>query len=104
MLAHVIPLSELSACISSVTWLCANRVSLPVDKSKYYVIFHPVQKKISLNDVHLMINDKILKNDSLIKYLGWEFILTPILMGKYTLIMYQRSKESLVFYLNYDIL
>ena len=51
------------------TWLCANRVSLHVDKSKY-VIFHPVQKKISLNDAHLMINDKILKNDSFIKYLG----------------------------------
>ena len=51
------------------TWLCANRVSLHVDKSKY-VIFHPVQKKISLNDVRLMMNDKILKNDSFIKYLG----------------------------------
>ena len=84
------------------TWFCANRVSLHVDKSRY-VIVHPVQKKISLNGVHLMINDKLLKTIHLLN--TWEFILTPILIGKYTLIMYQRrSKEALVFYLNYDIL
>ena len=49
-------------------WLCANRLSLNVDKSNF-VIFHAPQKKIT-NEIKLYINDKELKRSFCIKYLG----------------------------------
>ena len=49
-------------------WLCANKLSLNVDKSNF-VIFHPPQKKIN-NDIKLNINGKELKRHFCIKYLG----------------------------------
>ena len=50
-------------------WLCANKVSLNIEKSKY-VWFHSPQKRVSLDKVKLMINERILTNDKHIKYLG----------------------------------
>ena len=49
-------------------WLCSNHISLNVEKSNF-VIFHPPQKKISLN-LKLYLNEKELKQDSCIRYLG----------------------------------
>jgi hypothetical protein len=49
-------------------WLCANKLSLNVDKSNF-VIFHPPQKKIN-DDIKLNINGKELKIHFCIKYLG----------------------------------
>ena len=50
------------------TWLCANKLSLNIDKSNF-VIFHPPQKKMEFN-VRLLINDKQLNQDYCIRYLG----------------------------------
>lgn len=51
------------------TWLCANRLSLNIDKSNY-VLFHPPQKNIQRLSLNLKINDKHLKREFCIKYLG----------------------------------
>ena len=50
------------------TWLCANKLSLNIEKSNF-VIFHPPQRKITYN-VELKLNDKLLKQEKCIKYLG----------------------------------
>ena len=49
-------------------WLCANKLSLNVDKS-HFVIFHPFQKKLNYN-VCLSINNQVLTQKSSLKYLG----------------------------------
>ena len=49
-------------------WLCANKLSLNIDKSNF-VIFHPPQKKIEYT-VKLQINNKIIEEKKCIKYLG----------------------------------
>ena len=49
-------------------WLCANKLSLNIDKSNF-VIFHPPQKKL-IQDVKLTINRKELTREYSIKYLG----------------------------------
>ena len=51
------------------TWLCANRLSLNIEKSSY-VIFHPPQKKVQSLNFNLNISDKQLKREYCIKYLG----------------------------------
>lgn len=51
------------------TWLCANRLSLNIDKSNF-VIFHPPQKNVQSLNFCLKINDKQLKTEYCIKYLG----------------------------------
>ena len=53
-------------CVHS--WLCANKLSLNVDKSNF-VIFYSPQKKLSY-DLHVYINNKLLKLETEIKYLG----------------------------------
>ncbi len=49
-------------------WLCANRLSLNIEKSNF-VIFNPPQKKLSFDHI-LIINGKHLKREYSIKYLG----------------------------------
>ena len=49
-------------------WLCANKLSLNVEKSNF-VLFHPSQRKIGIN-FQLSINDKIIKQCYSVKYLG----------------------------------
>ena len=49
-------------------WLCANKLSLNIDKSNF-VIFHPTQKKLTYA-VNIAINNKFLKYKDNIKYLG----------------------------------
>ena len=49
-------------------WLCANKLSLNIDKSNF-VIFRPPQKKIEYT-VKLQINNKIIEERKCIKYLG----------------------------------
>ena len=49
-------------------WLCANKLSLNIDKSNF-VIFRPPQKKIEYT-VKLQINNKIIEEKKCIKYLG----------------------------------
>ena len=49
-------------------WLICNKLSLNIEKSSF-VIFHPPQKKLN-HHVTLSINDKVLKKDASIKYLG----------------------------------
>jgi len=50
------------------SWLCANKLSLNVDKSSF-VIFHPPQKKMNYN-LNININSENLKQETQIKYLG----------------------------------
>ena len=49
-------------------WLCANKLSLNIDKSIFF-IFRPPQKKIEYT-VKLQINNKIIEEKKCIKYLG----------------------------------
>ena len=49
-------------------WLCANKLSLNIEKSNF-VVFHPPQKK-SQYSMNLKINNKTLQEKSSIKYLG----------------------------------
>ena len=49
-------------------WLCANKLSLNIEKSSY-VLFHPPQRKITFNFI-LNISDKYLRQENCIKYLG----------------------------------
>jgi hypothetical protein len=49
-------------------WLCANKLSLNVDKS-HFVIFHPVQKVVDYT-INLSINNKDLVGKKSYKYLG----------------------------------
>ena len=66
-------LTSLQASINSElsnvnSWLCANKLSLNIDKTSF-VIFHPPQRKVTFN-FHLTLNGKKLQQDSCIKYLG----------------------------------
>ena len=54
--------------ISVNQWLCANKLSLNMDKSNF-VIFHPPQKKVNYN-IKLKIDNKDIKEMKSIKYLG----------------------------------
>ena len=49
-------------------WLCANKLSLNVDKSNF-VIFHPPQKS-PIYSINLKIHDKVIMQKRSIKYLG----------------------------------
>ena len=55
-------------------WLCANMLSLNIQKSNY-VIFHPPQRNIrnlniNLININLMINEVQMKRESCVTYLG----------------------------------
>ena len=50
------------------SWLCANKLSLNIEKNSF-VIFHPPQRKVTFN-FHLTFNGKQPQQDSCIKYLG----------------------------------
>ena len=50
------------------TWLCGNKLSLNVEKSNF-VLFHPIQRKISSNFV-LTINNNNIPRCMFVKYLG----------------------------------
>ena len=50
------------------TWLACNKLSLNIDKTNY-VIFHPPQKKLPFH-IQILINNKIVKQEKIIKYLG----------------------------------
>ena len=50
------------------TWLCANRLSLNIDKSNF-VIFRPIQRKLP-KQVILSINNQMLTQETSIRYLG----------------------------------
>ena len=50
------------------TWLCANKLSLNIDKS-CFVIFHTTQKKKTM-DIKLLVNNKPIKEKKSIRYLG----------------------------------
>ena len=53
-------------CVS--TWLCANKLSLNIEKSSF-VIFHPIQKKIG-DSFQVILNNEFLKREYKTKYLG----------------------------------
>ena len=57
-----------SELINIHTWLCANKLSLNIEKSNY-VIFHPSQRKLPVS-VRLILNDKQLEKEKCIKYHG----------------------------------
>ena len=44
------------------SWLCANKLSLNIEKSNF-VIFHPVQKKINYS-LHVQIHDQSIKQET----------------------------------------
>ena len=50
------------------TWLCANKLSLNIDKT-HFVIFHPYQKKLNYS-VKIEIDDKTINQHKSVKYLG----------------------------------
>ena len=49
-------------------WLCANMLSLNIQKSNY-VIFHPPQRNIRNLNINLMINEVQMKRESCVTYL-----------------------------------
>ena len=51
------------------TWLCANKLSLNIEKS-HFVLFYPPQKKVHDSSFNLFLCNKELKRESSIKYLG----------------------------------
>ena len=66
-------LSKVESCINSEikcvsTWLCANKLSLNIEKSSF-VIFHPIQKKIG-DSFRVILNNESLKREYKTKYLG----------------------------------
>ena len=50
------------------TWLCANKLSLNIDKSNF-ILFHPPQKKVKAS-INLYIKQTLLTEKDSIKYLG----------------------------------
>ena len=50
------------------TWLCANKLSLNIDKT-HFVIFHPYQKKLNYS-MKIEINGKTINQYKSVKYLG----------------------------------
>ena len=57
----------LSYLVSMHAWLCANKLSLNIEKSSFEV-FHPAKTKLTSN-LHLTLSGKELKQESFIKYL-----------------------------------
>ena len=51
------------------TWLCANKLSLNIEKS-HFVLFHSQQKKLKNFPFNLNLCNKELKRESSVKYLG----------------------------------
>ena len=54
--------------VSVHEWLCANKLSLNIEKTSY-VIFHPPQKKLDYT-VQISLNELHIKREKTIKYLG----------------------------------
>ena len=50
------------------TWLCANKLSLNIDKT-HFVVFHPYQKKLNYS-MKIEIDGKTLNQHKSVKYLG----------------------------------
>ena len=62
--------SNINAELNNIhIWLCANKLSLNVEKSNF-VIFHAPQKKLEGQNFMLAINNKQLKREFCIRYLG----------------------------------
>ena len=66
-------LSELETTVNNelqevFSWLCANKLSLNIEKSNY-VIFRPPQKSVNYS-INLKINNQTLMHENSIKYLG----------------------------------
>ena len=61
--------SNLNEELSKVhSWLCANKLSLNINKSNF-VLFHPIQKKKISKSVTLVINNQSLTEENSIRYL-----------------------------------
>ena len=61
--------SNVNSKITKVyTWLCANKLSLNIDKSSF-ALFHAPQRKIRQN-FYIAINNEAVKQSNCIKYLG----------------------------------
>ena len=50
------------------TWLCANKLSLNIDKA-HFVLFHPYQKKLNYS-MKIEIDGKTINEHQSVKYLG----------------------------------
>ena len=62
--------SNINAELNNIhIWLCSNKLSLNVEKSNF-VIFHAPQKKLECQNFMLSINNKQLKREFCIRYLG----------------------------------
>ena len=62
--------SNLNNELSKVhSWLCANKLSLNIDKSNF-VLLHPIQKKKQPKSVTSFINNQSLTEENSIRYLG----------------------------------
>ena len=60
--------NEAKSLVNVYSWLSANKLSLNIDKTNF-IIFHPPQK-IPHYQVNLQINNKQIKQEESIKYLG----------------------------------
>ena len=58
-----------SGVINIHTWLCANKLSLNIEKSNF-ILFHSPQKKLKDSYFNLKLCNKQLKREYCIKYLG----------------------------------
>ena len=63
-----------SELINIHTWLSANKLSLNVEKLNF-ILFHPPQKRLLDSTFNLSLNNKQLKREYCIKYLGITIIL-----------------------------
>ena len=54
--------------VKVLNWLCANKLSLNIEKSNY-IIFHLVQKKLNY-EVKVILNGHLLKQEFRTSYLG----------------------------------
>ena len=97
-------LSELETTVNNelqevFSWLCANKLSLNIEKSNY-VIFRPPQKSVNYS-INLKINNQTLMHENSIKYLG--IMIDSHLNWKYLryAISQRKLKEILASYLKF---
>ena len=83
-------------------WLSATKLSLNIEKSNF-IIFHPPQKGLQDFSFNLSLNNKQLKREYCIKYLG--IMIDSHLSWKPQVdFVVKKLKEALVFYLHYGII
>ena len=88
-----------SELINVHTWLSANKLSLNIEKSNV-IIFHPTQKRLQDFSFNLSLNNKQLKREYYIKYLGILIDSHISWKPQVDFVVKKKLEEALLFYLN----